>query len=1222
MRSNELNFSVDHPIGNRIVPIDEFDGTVNLVITDGVNPLRLINSGFDNSGKLVPSRHYQSLTLMDEISLIKNTPTLQKITDQTITQGGKLSSGTYFFYWRYLDRLFNATNFVPAEHIVKITTKDSSNNSLNVMPYESQSQIQITFDINNPDTSFDFIQIAYIRFGAENNFVSVPEIFLIDKMYSINNNTKVNIQITGFEQHLPFNIGEIFRPVLRENICADITSANNILYGVNWSENELNIKALRDFAKTFRLGYCDDESICTIPMHEMQSFYSLSNDKAGYFRGESYCFGVIFVLKNGFETERFPIIGADFSSSIPRMSWRFNFNHIYQNYNPANPTANSLLNENGVIRMPSNSVTPYLRNNFDMVANESYNARILAVMVDSTLSFPFLNSNTAESNWIKENVVEYRIVRANRIPNLLYQGLLSRVVGRNLRFSQVTGAATYQHNSVSIPVMADGGSIPTITNRGGDRSRKFGSNILTNTWGQSDDEKKRRALFSSDLIFKFNDDILQGGSFYKGETQGRLMYTTTPKANHIGGVFKVARIDYTSRPINKNQVVHSISRGNNWVMPSNHINEFVNRANDHSDVIKKSEHITDTLFYFTLNNDDVALVNRSMITPPYLGIDFNNSNLSTEELAAIANQAVIYNIYNQSPSELNPVSLYSNHENMLYFDIGCKQPLRQSENELFVFRGDCFIQSTMIKTLSWMPTQEKGWIQGQGVTNIGADIASTGYGINSSSDANRYAHGNVFEFITENRVNTANRFNTDNQTDFIPANNDGDIWAFYPFSTQVKNMGELVGTGIDSHLVNPASSITLSLKSYASNMLHSIIESYKHNTRMRYSGSYDINRNISGYRNWMFEHKMDYDKKHGAIVRVYELFGRMVTIHERAILVHRINPESVVESTTGEFVIGTKSTLDAFPQTISEYGSSHIFGSIKSKFGIIGIDWNENQIWRVEFVTDARRTTGMNLRVNSLTDSTSTKSFFRKLKESYVDSNVQSQVRMILKDEIFKDNVLSEGIFCGYDPDFNEILINIRINGQNRIVVYNELINGFLEYRYPLLMQIHEGDRSYSIGKIFTGNQNTIGNKVYQNNKRNEAVFFNQPQKSILSFVVIGIEGRKNFSMIDKMFMSMEIESGITPQAIEKIVFETEYQQTENNPFHVSLNDMNSNFWLAPVYYASKWNFPINVTQTSNGQFNINSHMEGRWIKVTIHFKENMNFYIKNVVTSFITTNP
>jgi hypothetical protein len=47
--SDELSFSLDHPV--HIVPQYSYDGSVNLIINDGLNIPRLINTRFSATGR-------------------------------------------------------------------------------------------------------------------------------------------------------------------------------------------------------------------------------------------------------------------------------------------------------------------------------------------------------------------------------------------------------------------------------------------------------------------------------------------------------------------------------------------------------------------------------------------------------------------------------------------------------------------------------------------------------------------------------------------------------------------------------------------------------------------------------------------------------------------------------------------------------------------------------------------------------------------------------------------------------------------------------------------------------------------------------------------------------------------------------------------------------------------------------------------------------------------
>jgi hypothetical protein len=125
-RARTLNFSLNNPVDIEIQP--SYDGTVNLILTDNLNPPRLINSRFSaTEGK----RYYvvdrfgtkdTNLYNFDKIDsqtkLYKTINKIPKLDFVQLLQNGKLPVGNYVFYFRLVDADDNETDIITESGVV------------------------------------------------------------------------------------------------------------------------------------------------------------------------------------------------------------------------------------------------------------------------------------------------------------------------------------------------------------------------------------------------------------------------------------------------------------------------------------------------------------------------------------------------------------------------------------------------------------------------------------------------------------------------------------------------------------------------------------------------------------------------------------------------------------------------------------------------------------------------------------------------------------------------------------------------------------------------------------------------------------------------------------------------------------------------------------------------------------------------------------------------
>ena len=125
---SKFNINLDNPIDIECQP--SYDGTVNLYLNDGANPPRVLNTRWtrteNNTFKIInreqinQSNIYREDYVDRETRLFRNVDGVTKIDLNNITHSGKLKSGNYIIYMKYMDDDYNETDIIAQTGIISI----------------------------------------------------------------------------------------------------------------------------------------------------------------------------------------------------------------------------------------------------------------------------------------------------------------------------------------------------------------------------------------------------------------------------------------------------------------------------------------------------------------------------------------------------------------------------------------------------------------------------------------------------------------------------------------------------------------------------------------------------------------------------------------------------------------------------------------------------------------------------------------------------------------------------------------------------------------------------------------------------------------------------------------------------------------------------------------------------------------------------------------------
>ena len=431
--SSQLGFSATNPVS--ILPQYSYDGSVNLILNDGVNTPRLINTRFSATGKntyeVVDRKGDNDTNIYDQgeqfdidTSLFKQVQNIPKLTYQGTASGGNLKIGNYHFYFKLSDADGNETDYVAESGLVSIFIGFTNPCSITTGTKNENSYKSVKFTMSNIDLSYNYIYVYYSRYTAEGTENFNTEYQKIDKKFLVSNSGTATISITGFEETVPVTVTDI-------NDCYELVDAaktqvacGNMLFLGNVHKQDIPYEKLTRLSLEFLPYLSEKDYLCDLSENYIlkstgQGYYDSKfiYNYTGYWNEELYRLGIVYILPNGQLTPVFNIRGnttVTAESTYSAYSLDENINYDEDTYlispNPKvtynsdgsveNYVAVNAQNENvkGVIRLKSNNDT-----------NKIFGIQIKA---DSEVI-------TA----LKEYVRGFFFVRQSRIPTILAQGV-------------------------------------------------------------------------------------------------------------------------------------------------------------------------------------------------------------------------------------------------------------------------------------------------------------------------------------------------------------------------------------------------------------------------------------------------------------------------------------------------------------------------------------------------------------------------------------------------------------------------------------------------------------------------------------------------------------------------------------------------------------------------------------------------------------------------------
>ncbi len=320
LQASKAKININNPIF--LDSEESYDGSINLIVNDHTNPLKIVNSRF----YLVDSNHYKIAdrkgnidtniytedNFVIESGLIKTVRSVVKLDFLGVFDGGRMSVGSYHFYFKLADADGNESDFISESgkvvcHIGAINNPSSIRGG----QLDENSDKVIKFRLNDLDLAYNYINIYYTRTSGDDKTETLKSYRIADKFRI--NGTSTEISITGYEEHEEIDLSEINIRFANFDSVETNTNCQNMTFAGNVTKNYDLFKTLEQYSlhvtpelitydnpERQNIGFLNDRYEENYSYDDGYEYYNTKNIyyKLGYWNEEIYRFGIVYILND------------------------------------------------------------------------------------------------------------------------------------------------------------------------------------------------------------------------------------------------------------------------------------------------------------------------------------------------------------------------------------------------------------------------------------------------------------------------------------------------------------------------------------------------------------------------------------------------------------------------------------------------------------------------------------------------------------------------------------------------------------------------------------------------------------------------------------------------------------------------------------------------------------------------------------------------------------
>ena len=973
-----FHFSLNNPV--QIECQHSYDGSVNLILNDNLNPPMLVNSRFtvkDGSRYEVIDRYgnndtniYDDDFIGSDTSLFcgyKGFPTLEI---DHIQEGGSLLVGSYVFYFRFCNADGDHTDFVASTKSVYLAIGGHNSAYAQKSGYRDEnSHKMVCLSIQNDRNNYDYAEVFYTRKTGDEygNLVTIHR--KIQVKYPL---TSTQIIVTGSEPTVDVSQKELNERMLLFKRAKSQCQVGGRLFMANLTRTDIPYTELTRASLSLLPvpHYSDSREVIGslnedyVSADDNSQYYKYENviDYTGYFPGELYRFGVVYILHDGTYTCVFPLRGG---FDIQPDSDRSDAAGERYSY------IDELYDWDEDIQYSETDFTVKSDNN-DRLEYENVKGVCRFARPDETTGgLPLLGVRVRVTReWIDHISLYakgYFFVRQKRMPLLLCQGI-------GVGVEKESGTPVLKSSSYS-----DRGDyiLESFTNKNGVLSTNFKERLVDTTGVTS---IKGRGLLVPELSLSHNylHDTVNGNECVIMESWNKVSGDGFKEGSVIGS-FTIPQDDYEyngtdSAVTSKTFVVNEFERFYylNDGYKFNYAHGVGGSAMEFDSISEKKE--------LDVYEGDCQVIRGEGV--PFVGLEqeitpngiyniyvpgYSHRNFKTYYLARVYDKSEFYPI-----TDITDVREWEPE-----YDSGSKSDY--SDN--IIYSGDCYIcqvtlrmirnfqdtenpiNDTIINTNTWHDywynlnhkDEEDGLSVLKNVGKALGDMATGGLisALTSEDVDNEMNTGDINavpmgHWATFTVYSSTNLIRTEDYSYTEEASTFGAPRTFYPL-TALSREGRSKKN--ESYILNPALGSNMSSQYYFERpdlpYIKDIFE-----TRIAYSKLHATDGTSNKYRYFMPGQYKDYPITYGGITKIVPYGGNIVVVFEHGIGI--IAVDSVVKVDNDKIVNTGEVLADKVTMLTDTYGSQWIDsviltgdGSSSDQGAIYGVDTTNKAIWMV-----------------------------------------------------------------------------------------------------------------------------------------------------------------------------------------------------------------------------------------------------------------------------------
>ena len=297
-----LNFSINHPIHKTVHKITNC--TTEIYWTDGINPRRYLDIN-NIPYLLAPGADLCNPIYTDQLDCnqLKLQPnfSIPQIAITDVITGGELITGTYQFAAQYSDAAGNPyTSYYSVTNPTPIADP-----FITTVNYNYTVGKSIVVNITELDVTG---QYQYFNLAVIKTINGITSVELVGTYFIEQPNDQV-IYTGQNKTDIALSINDIFEKFPYYDIAQDITSVQDVLIWDNLTSiNRINYQEIASGIEMLWETY-------RIPANENYADELNATNLRGYLRDEVYAFEIVFLLKNGKQTDGFHIPGRTINNN-------------------------------------------------------------------------------------------------------------------------------------------------------------------------------------------------------------------------------------------------------------------------------------------------------------------------------------------------------------------------------------------------------------------------------------------------------------------------------------------------------------------------------------------------------------------------------------------------------------------------------------------------------------------------------------------------------------------------------------------------------------------------------------------------------------------------------------------------------------------------------------------------------------------------------------------